>query len=291
MTRTTAFRVAAGLLIGGLGSTSTRAALTVYEPFNYSGTTLGGQSGAATGMFDGWVDNATPPVGTTVPAGGYAGSSPSGGITLSGDATSLAFPNATTSGARVSDSDGGYSTRTLSAPLNLNTNATYYVSALIRGSGVVQFDNPTFSIYSFGIQNGQFVSMIRDIAASTNGQTYNDGQGTYNANTTYLMVAKVVALGTGNDTAQLSIYDPTMVVPSVEPTVFDRTSAVGSGQSGTRLGVISFTGVSNQVDEIRVGTTWLDVAAVPEPASGAAGLIAAGCLLCGRRRKPRIRRA
>src|SRR5688500_867696 len=91
------------------------AAVTVYEPFNYSGATLGGQGGSQTGLSGTWTDNAIPPNNTTNPGGFASTPAITGAVALSNDATSLAFPNLSTLGARTSDSDGGYATRTVAS--------------------------------------------------------------------------------------------------------------------------------------------------------------------------------
>ncbi|HEX8915372.1 MAG TPA: PEP-CTERM sorting domain-containing protein [Humisphaera sp.] len=271
---------AACVLVAATGS-SARAAALAYEPFEYGGTTLGGQGGGSSTGFSGtWTDNSTPPNNTTNP-GGFAGGV-SGAVALSGDSSSLSFPGVAASGARVSDADGGYATRALTTNINYNTNATYYASALIRGSGVVQFDNATYSLASFGIRNGQFVSATRDLA-STASATY--AGGTYDANTTYLMVAKIVGTTSGNDSVSVSIYDPSMTVPTTDPGVYDRTSNTGSTQATSRLALIAFAGTSNEIDNVRFGTTWGDVVPVPEPTSAAALAAAAGAGLLARRRR------
>ena len=52
--------------------------------------------------------------------------------------------------------------------------------------------------------------------------------------------------------------------------------------SGSRLALVSFTGgVTDEIDEVRVGTAWADV--VPEPASASVLLLASACALLRRR--------
>lgn len=273
--------VAVAAIFAGLCAGSAHAALTAQEQFNYTGTTLQGQ-GTGTGFSGTWTDNATPPNGAG--PGGFA-TGVSGAAALSGDSTSLTLPGQPAAGARISDTDGGYSVRTLTSGINLNTNATYYISGLIRGSGVVQFDNASFSVVAFGIQNGNFVSAARD-QNSAAGATFNGGAGTYNASTTYLMVAKVVGSTSVNDVVSVSIYDAAIGPPPTEPGSFDRTSNVNSSQTGSRLALVSFTGgVTDEIDEVRVGTAWADV--VPEPASAGMLLLASAGALLRRRGRSR----
>ena len=206
---------------------------------------------------------------------------PLGFVTLSGDDTSLDYPgSAATQGSRVADTGGGTASRALGFGMNLAGDNTHYVSMLIRGSGILQFyygphtDGQYYMRTALGITGGAFT--VGSNTGRAKSASYSNG--TYDSEETYLMVAKIDAHTGSPDEFFLKVYDSTMTPDLSEPASFDLNATVSSGVNMTYI-LIGMTG-AGQMDEIRVGTTWGDVVAVPEP-STAALLLAAVLGACG----------
>jgi hypothetical protein len=118
-------------------------------------------------------------------------------------------------------------------------------------------------------------------------RTVNAGAaGTVTANTSYLLVSKLVTSASGLDTVYLNWYSGNAVVPTTEPTTwmyslsFDNKTT--ANQTLMRLETGNAAGTTFRVDEIRLGTTWLDV--IPEPGRAMLLLLGGVASLLARRR-------
>ncbi len=288
------FAVAALLLVH---SAPAFAGLLMYEPFGYSvsgGTSLNGQSGGGeSGLAGSWATNAA--------LGSGALPVDAGDVSLADPATSLTHPVLLEPaiGGRLDDSSGGRAARGFSGfsiPMaSSGASAVRYVSALIEGSALIQFQGlaagNTYVRSAFGIDDsGQFlVGMYNDPLKYQVSSAYSNG--TYQADETYLLVAKIApgaaTAHSGWDTFSLKVFDSSMSGIG-EPSSWDLYQEESSGVNLTTMTIGFYDGVAGQVDEIRIGNTWADVVATPEPSSlaillGLGGLGLLGCQ--GRRRK------
>lgn len=265
-----------------------QAALIVYEGFDYqAGANLATQSG---GTYTNWGEPATVSV---------VGPATFGTLLVSGN------------GGSFGDNQQNFGSSRDSGVGVFETNSTYYMSGLFRYSGTIDWGNGgvaaaglTYSTgtntegitFGLGYAGGSSV-----VAYAGYGYTWRmtDGKavsGALSAGTTYLLVAKFthdgVVNGGGNiGSVSLAVYDTS--VPVTES--YDFTLAnlnygsnywpIGNNLSKFVLGKGNSAGAA-LVDEIRIGTTWAEVVAVPEPSAvalllGVAGL---GAVLVRRRR-------
>ncbi|MGE9266603.1 MAG: hypothetical protein ACQKBY_00795 [Verrucomicrobiales bacterium] len=243
------------------------AALTHYEPFDYpAGTGLDGLNGG-TGWGAAWSD---------------------GNNDVTTGSGSLNYPaagNFSSSGNQVNISSSvtnAQAVRALGTTMNLATSGnTFYASALFQISAVSgqgsslnftsETDGTGFNRWRFGINDsGNFyVGMdplqANQLATSTS---------TASAGTTYLLVAKMrtnTGGGDGNgDQVFLKIYEAGDSI--FEPLTDGDWDLSAIGYSGVtlrslRLDLNNAAGQSNQLDEIRIGTSFADVAPIPEPSA------------------------
>jgi hypothetical protein len=266
--------------------TTAQATLFDYEPFAYSGATLPGQNGG-TGWNGGWFTT-----GTSAANG------------LSNDGNSLAYPMTwespltplPASGSRVLT--GGLAanastSRLLSQPINLAVDGTVaYASALFRHNTVnptagdsilLEFvDSATNRRWGFGIEAGDRPWL------NANGSTQTPTLVT--PGQTYFLVTKIVSSATGVDTAYLAVYGLGYgsQVPAAEPTTWDATLTETTAAILDRIRIRIDTGngatTPGEVDEIRIGNSWLDVVSIPEPSSMA--LLGLALLLGALRKRP-----
>lgn len=263
-----------------LGASHAGATLLVYESFDYtaSGTVVGGSGGtgfASTGIST-WSGDKT-----------VNGSALTNSSTAIAQGSSLAYSGLTTAGGSVALTPG-----TSSAPIyrSLGSNysyGTYYMSFLVQktnsgtGNLVLSLLNGTASTQVLIGQLNQYdAAGINDkwaIRTPSTGIATSSGVSITNAVT--LLVLKV-DMTAGADT--LSLYvNPTS---STEPGSANLTYSTDIGQFNM-IGLVSSytyfaaTTVTGSFDEFRLGTTFADVAPIPEPGSvalvslGLAGLV------------------
>lgn len=258
-----------------------QASLFDYDPFDYSGSTLPGQSGG-TGWNGAWF--------TT--SGQQAN-------TLSADGLSLSYPMSwespltplTSSGShvRTGGTVGNASTSRLlshTIPLNVDGSVTYASALFTKNAadgGGVSSDNVLLEFtdslgnrrWGFGIEGTGDKPWINANGSGTAATAVTPGQ-------TYFMVAKIVSSASGSDTAYLKVYGGSYdsQVSFAEPTTWDATVSTSTGAilDRIRLRIDSGNTVSapGEVDEIRIGSSWQDVVSIPEPSSIA--LLALGLL-------------
>ncbi len=263
-------------------------ALTDSDSFDYTGTTLNGQNGG-TGWNGGWFATGTLP-----------------SVQLSNDGASLSYPAsfeppATTppsSGSRVSH--GGLTVNASSSRLLADTfdmtveGNTMYASALFQknaaNGGDVNSDNVLLEFvdslgnrrFGLGIEGTGDRPWLNAGGSAT-------GPDAVTAGETYFLVAKVVSSASGSDTAFLKVFgtDYASEVPVDEPSAWDATVSIVTGAVLDRVRIRIDPGntsdLPGEVDDIRIGTDWASVAAVPEPSSLA--LLGLGGLACLRRRR------
>jgi hypothetical protein len=249
----------------------TRATLFEYDPFDYSGTSLLGQNGG-TGWNGAWFNTASTPNG------------------LSNDGISLSYPMSwesplaplPASGSRVvTGGVGASSSRLLSQTINLGVDGTVaYVSALFEKNapdgGGVSTDNVLLEfVDSLGNRRwGVGIEGTGDKPwLNANGSGTPSTGPAVTPEATYFMVAKIVSSASGSDTAYLKVYGPgySSEVTAAEPTTWDvtllETTSAVLDRVRVRIDAGNTVSTPGEVDEIRIGDSWLDVVSVPEPSS------------------------
>jgi hypothetical protein len=285
--------ICAFLGIVAFAGAAARATLD-YDGFDYTGTTLTGQSGGS-GWSGPWINTA------------------STSDTLSDDGISLSYPVPFESpmttppsvGSRVKT--GGIqasSSRLLSSPVSLAVdNNVLYASALIRknvANGSTNADNILLE-FSDSLGNRRFGLGIEGTGdkpwLNANGSTTPSAGPAVTVGDTYFIVAKIVSSAAGSDTAFLKVFGTgyNAQVPVAEPSTWDATLTETTGAVLDRIRVRIDSGntaaLPGEVDDIRVGSDWASVVGAPEPAStGAVGLVAVAMLRRRRRRSSRQRR-
>ncbi len=283
------FAVLASLLIALLLANTASAALLLYEPFDYTGTDIDGQSSSTEqGLSGTWSGN------VTVPESGTSGGFGTQGTMSIDDTASLSHPGVagTPVGGRLADSDAGTAERSLDGfSIDMNGTNTYYVSGLFKGiSNYVQFEGTSGgadyvrTVFGTTTEGGFILGQRNNPSNYVTGTTYDGGSKTFDPDTTYLLTMKIVC--GANDQYSLKIFDPTMWIDATEPVAWDYTDTDQSGVNLTRL-FIGRLSDSGEVDELRVGTQWSDVItpSVPEPGTAMLLLIGsvAGTALLRRR--------
>lgn len=234
--------------------TSVSAALSVYEPFNYTAaSTLAGQNGGI-GFSGAWS------------AG--AGSSTVSNPGLTYNTLSVIGNRATTAAATAATLS-----RSLTTSLGASTGTTFF-SFLLRPDNTTAAANAELSLS--GTVNSLFIgkagsgntsNYLLDTTSGSGG-TQNTTSTGYTSGTTVLLVLRADFVGGGADTFKLFV-NPSIVA---EPGSADATK--NSYDVGT-VSSISFTGnLGFSIDELKIGSSYADV--VPEPSTYAAGLAVAG---------------
>lgn len=242
-------RLVAGFALLGMwtATNSARAALTVYEPFNYStAAQVSGQSGGGSFGFSGaWSGGSA---GATIGTGSLPGTA-----TLGNKATMTA--NSLTTPL----------SRSLSASLGASAGTTYF-SFLLRPEASVGTSSAELRLtgsantVGFGLNSNSGAYLI-DQAGTGAGQTVSSSTATVNS-PVLLVLKAVFAAGAGADAFSL-FYNP--AVGSTEgAAAATRTFDVGTVSALSIFGTLAFS-----VDEIKVGSAYADV--VPEPSTYAAG--------------------
>ncbi len=278
--------LAALLVIGTVGVLSARAADPLaYDSFESytTGSNIHGQTGGS-GWSGAWSVQAigsgstgTAAISATEITYNYGGTTLGGGKSLLLSSTS----NGTQRNVFASANTGG---------------ADYYVSFIFRFSGTVfagvqALDgDPDIANDSIGMVNA-----TGSVGARVDSGTSSSANGLVAENTTYFMVVQYTGwTGTNYSTVNLWINPNAgaQAGSSISATYTDTTPTDGGGSAGflgfyVRTTIDSVPAESILIDDLRVGTDWSSVTAIPEPSTyalasaGVAGLCA---LACRRRR-------
>lgn len=256
-------------------TTPARAELIVTESFDYTGFGVAGQNGGS-----GWNNSTWQPL--------TAGSN----LSLSDDDQSLDYPGPVTftpAGERISSGAGGVGRQFgtgNSLSLHNDSGKNYYISILVRkddaGSFTIRGNNssnqPRF-IFGIDSQERYFTDLFNNLRTSDAGAAP--------VGETILIVARFLNGGPSgaNDHVELVAFTDGDAIPAAEPTDWLVSSPGNTNIFQQQLEIIVDAG-NVEIDEIRVGTEWADVVAVPEPASAALALMGVG-LVIGRTRRGR----
>jgi hypothetical protein len=263
-------------------STSTQAALIDSDAFNYSGTALAAQNGG-TGWSGAWF--------TT--SGSSANSLTDDGVSLQYPTSfeaPLIAPTPTGSHVKTGGTSGNANTsRMLAQTIPLNVDGTVrFVSALFRkntANGATANDNILLEFVDSSANRRWGVGI-----EGSGDRPWLNANGSTSPTTavtvgdTYFMVAKIVSSAASPDQAFLKVFGTGYgtQVPFAEPTTWDATITTSTAAILDRIRIridsANPAATPGEVDEIRIGDTWLDVVSVPEPTSlsllGLAGLFA-----------------
>ncbi len=227
-------------------ATLASAEVSEYDGFDYTGTALDGQNGGT-----GW---------------GGAWANTDGTATLSNDGISLTFPLGVTHtpvGSRVVFSGAGQTERRVGTSMPLNTDTAYYFSALVKrqGSFKVEFMDDSSNVrWRFGgLGDATTNTAVAGISSDT---LVND---VFPVDETVFIVGKLQArtATSPGDSAYLNIYRSSDTVPLAEPSTWQVSGTQNSGVTLTRLQVRNISDLPLELDEVYVGTNWLDVAIGP----------------------------
>lgn len=125
------------------------------------------------------------------------------------------------------------------------------------------------------------------IGGSSGGTSVNSSTSATGA-TTFFLVGKMSKTSGGNYNRMELFVNPTTLT---EPGVVSATQNADSGVSSISYFTLRISNLETadqyRFDELRIGTTWADVTAIPEPgaAAGVFGGLALAAALCGRRRR------
>lgn len=269
--------------IVGSAFSSANAALLAYEGFDYqastpeAATTFMGQSGGS-GFTGNW----------------YSGGAASRPV-LPG---SLSYPNSvaytpTGNSAQITTAGEFFANQSrnldTSATLLANAGNSRYISFLLKSDG------PSTNYSQFGLANQVGGNNSPRVTLGINGTSFRleaSGAsaaagssltfGTATLGTTYLFVGKIVNDGLGQSVASMNVYAPGAIVPSTEGTYQAVTSSFTSFDIN-RIWGYQGTNSAITVDEFRIGDTYADVVAVPEPST--VGLVGMGALALATRRR------
>ena len=287
----TSLKLLAILVIGATARTG-QAALLVEETFQgYTAGNLIGQAEQGTGLSGSWT-NPVANGNVTFTVQNSGGMSYSGGnISVNGGSQyGRASSTATVTGNNAANIG-------LSTPLTYNGTGTTYISFLMRFGGTLE-TNDQFSLQLAVADNDTSFSRtgVRDdtstapndvsFLANNSSSVYPVPEVIVTAGTTYFVVLKLDVGGSGWTNASLWL-DPTQLTEAGE----GAADAIRAQTNNNVLNYLGFkfqqpdSGDSFDLDEIRIGTTWSDVA-VPEPSAWML-LAAAGTFFVITRRRRR----
>lgn len=236
--------------------------LTVYTGFDYSGSTLAGESSTNDiGFADSWTS-----IGVGIAAGNldYPASS---GFTAIGNRIST-FSSSEEAGNRLLET---------SAQIDMDVDRDYYFSFLMSSSSGRYTGVRLLKEGDLGTRLEVGIGSNRDFRVCYGGGC-SDNNEKLTTNTTYLIAGIIEARATEQDTISMKAYLPTDTVDSSPPTSW--TASRSGDYSGvyTEIQVVGGNNNTWEFDEIRYGESWFDVAYFsnqsynPYPASGAVGV-------------------
>jgi hypothetical protein len=278
--------ISLGLAAATLAS---QAQITVIESFNYTPGAVGSTAATGTGLTGNW--------GNFWFNNNVSGSSDAAFI--SGSLTAPSGYGYTPSNNRLAydpaDSNNNSAAFVEFAPadkLDFGADATFYVSFLVRA-----FNNgSTRAELEFQTDTGVNVFTIGETGAGTgqlnlNGTASSGAMDTGSPNaigTDNLVVLRIDALAAGNDTLSASFWTSGVDTISTEPGTWDVTTSISSSDLVSGIAARFEDGFANldvSFDELRIGSSFAAVTAVPEPSTYAllAGFLALGLVMVRRR--------
>jgi hypothetical protein len=248
----------------------TLAFIQSYEGFDYPNTgsnLLAGYDGGS-GWGGPWSFS-----GTTTPT------TADNGHRLSQDDVSLAsaaFPFSPAGDRVISKGIGPgnntWADRPLADPFDFNVEGgVRYFSFMFQKDtgGDTSNDNMEFNLLSTGVSGS--ISQVR--FGSTSAEKFFMYRGasppaanqfeTVAIGQPYFVVVKIESHATSNDILSTVTYAPSETVPTTEPTTWDGSDSVGLGVTITGIRLWIGVPTTGQFDEIRIGTSWADVAVGP----------------------------
>lgn len=235
------------LLVFLFAYSSAEAVLIAYEGFDYANDSspLDGKSGG-TGWLAPWVSMTSP-------------------FDLSVDDTSLDSPiyPFTPVGDRVSKSAGsqGIGYREFSGIDLSQDGNVLYASALIKKDGDATPGTGGNNLeFDLGVNGGTTIRF-----GSTSSQTFfldvsSNVTGSVVLGDTYFLVMKVTSNAATPDLVEASFFGPGDTVPGTDPTTWSLTHNLDSNAAINTARAWIGASASGSIDEIRLGTTWGDVA-------------------------------
>ena len=230
----------AAIVALGLCAATAPAQLLEYEGFEYSGAALAGQNGGTGWAANAWLD-------------------PDSDTPLSNEGVSLANPVSLTytpAGSRVAFTVAGEAERRLGTVMPLTGEAaTFFCSALVKRQGAFRFeflDNSGNVRWRFGADDagGGVVGVSGDITTPA----------LFPVDETVFVVCKILTRASANDQVSMNVYRTGDIVPTAEPVVWQATGGSASGVTLTRFQIRNAADLPLDVDEIRLGQTYTDVA-------------------------------
>lgn len=242
-----------GIVSTALCGPSAQGALIAYEGFNYPNDSdvLANQSGGA-GWSAPWVD-------TEAPNGDFHH--------LTQNDVSLNLPGYVlpTSGDHLAGM-AGEGSRNFNGGIDLSQDGNVlFASVLFRKDtdGGTGADNIEFDLGQDGGQTIRFGSSSGEQFFLTDS---GNPLGTVELGKLYMLILKVTSSAASPDLVQGLIIDETESIPLVEPVTWDLTHMPNSNVMLNSVRLAMGNNASGAFDEVRIGTTWNDVA-VPEPSS------------------------
>ncbi|GEM_PF-2854653 len=248
------------------------AQASVIESFSYNTGVIGNTSASGTGLTNNWGNfvfsgNTGGSANLPIASGSY--SAPSGyGFTPTGNRMETAGTTFNEV-AVVNLTAGNY--------LDFNSDSVVYVSFLLNafrngntGSQLSFVSGDNASLIQLGELNSidGFLGVTAGGSSSTSSGLMDadiDLVGTQN-----LAVFKITTSSTGNDTIEGSFWNSATGTVTGEPMAWDVTHSFSESGTGVALRIDTSDGFANLtsgVDEIRIGNSFSEVTAIPEPST------------------------
>ncbi len=276
-------------------SCSVHAQIVAEETFDYPANSLLSATGSAPGWGTGWKANTGLTTDLSATYDVFSGSLSSNAYTSQG--LSPVGNQLRLDGQTLKEMYRG-----LSSPVSWDADSTFYLSTLVRWSGnsssgasrinfILGDPNISFGFRGDGSTNNEMRLAVRnvgDVFGSTNYAAAADDGNREATAFTYMLVLKVDTVSSGNDVISLKLYEPNDTLPTTAPVTWDVVN------DGVQTGSIDYIGFNSVVffggrtigfDEFRIGNSFADVTAIPEPTSVALMIGSASLLFYRRRRK------
>jgi len=243
-----------------------QAALMANEGFDYAVGSLNGQNDAVDGFRWGWATST---------------------YNVEADSLSMANYPFATRGGKMAGSGGARRTfgfRDLGLDkdnlIDLSTDDTVYMSAMLKREAAATWFELRLMDGSYSTDLVKFGLGSNDkFTARMNGS--NVYGGTVNGADTYLVVLKIVSRAAGNDEIFVQGYSEADAIGG-EPATWTASNSADMSAVIEKLDFTAKSGYTARIDEIRIGSEWVDV--VPEPSVLGLMAVVGGGLLFFRKR-------